>query len=138
MFSCEYCKLFKNSNIMEHLWWLLLDLFLACGSSRLEIFCKKVVLRNFAKFTGKHKKKRRWHIGFPVNFVKFIRTLFLTGYLQWLSLFIMSYPIIHSFSHILSRPLTGYLLFHFPVENIKWTFKIYTCLIYPLLQILLL
>ena len=26
----------------------------AFGSSRLEVFCKKGVLRNFAKFTGKH------------------------------------------------------------------------------------
>ena len=25
-----------------------------CRSSRPEVFCKKVVLRNFAKFTGKH------------------------------------------------------------------------------------
>ena len=90
-------KLFKNSNIMEHLWCLLLDLFLGCGSSCLEIFCKRVVLRDFAKFTGKHKKKRkkrRWHIGFPVNFVKFIRSLFLTDCLQWLLLCI-SYPILY-------------------------------------------
>ena len=43
----------------EHLRWLLLDLFLACGSSRLDVFCKKEVLRNFAKFTGKHKKEKK-------------------------------------------------------------------------------
>ena len=48
----------------------------------------KVVLRNFAKFTGKHLcqclmcqpatllKKRLWHRCFPVNFAKFLRTSF--------------------------------------------------------------
>ena len=53
---------------------------------------RKGVLRNFAKFTGKHLcqslffnevaglipatllKKRLWHRCFPVNFVKFLRT----------------------------------------------------------------
>ena len=103
----------------EHLRWLLLDLFLACGSSRLDVFCKKEVLRNFAKFTGKHKKEQKETLAhwFPVNFVKFIRTLFLTDYLQWL-LLRMSYPILYPFSHILPRSLTGYLPFHFPVEDI--------------------
>ena len=62
------------------------------GSSRPEVFCKEGVLRNFAKFTGKHLrkslffneiaglrpatlwKKRLWHRSFPVNFAKFLRT----------------------------------------------------------------
>ena len=38
-----------------------------------EVFYKKVVLRRFTKFTGKHLCQRC----FPVNFVKFLRTLFL-------------------------------------------------------------
>ena len=56
---------------------------------------KKVLLKNFTKFTGKHLyqslffnkvaglrpatllKKRLWHRCFPVNFVKFLRTSFL-------------------------------------------------------------
>ena len=56
------------------------------------MFRKKGVLRNFAKFTGKHMyqslfliklkglgpatllKKRLWHRYFPVNFAKFLRT----------------------------------------------------------------
>ena len=60
-----------------------------------EVLCKKGVLRNFAKFTGKHLcqslffnkvaglrlatslKKRLWHSCFPVNFAKFLRTPFL-------------------------------------------------------------
>ena len=55
-------------------------------SSRTEVFCKKVVLKNFAKFTRKHLcqslffnkvaglrpatllKKKLWHYCFPVNF----------------------------------------------------------------------
>ena len=65
-------------------------------SSRLEVFCKEAVLRNFAKFTGKHLyqslvfnkvaglrpatllQKRLWHRCFPVNFAKFVRTAFFT------------------------------------------------------------
>ena len=63
-------------------------------SSRLELFCKKGVLRNFTKFTGKHLcqsllfnkvaalrsatllKKRLWHWRFSKNFEKYLRTLF--------------------------------------------------------------
>ena len=44
----------------------------------------KGVLRNFAKFTGKHLCRSLlrlcrtlWHICFPVNFTKFLRTPFL-------------------------------------------------------------
>ena len=73
-------------------------------SSRPEVFCKKGVLRNFTKFTGKHLcqsllfnkvagprpatllKKRLWHRCFPVNFAKFLRTPFLTEHLRWLLL----------------------------------------------------
>ena len=65
-------------------------------SSRPEVFYKKGVLRNFAKFTGKHLcqslrpatllKKRLWHRCFPVNFVKFLRTPFFTEHLWCLLL----------------------------------------------------
>ena len=68
-----------------------------------EVFCKKVVLRNFVKFTGKllcHSlflnkvaglrpkllKKRLRHRCFPVNLVKFLRTSFFTEHLWWLLL----------------------------------------------------
>ena len=71
------------------------------GSSHSKVFCKKVVFRNFAKFTGKylcqsfflHKvvglrpatllKKRPWHRWFPVNFVNFLRTPFFIEQLWW-------------------------------------------------------
>ena len=66
------------------------------GSSRPEVFCKKGVLGNFTKFTGKHLwqslffatllKKRVWHRCFPVNFVKFLRTPFYKEHLWWLLL----------------------------------------------------
>ena len=53
------------------------------------------VLRNFTKFTEKYLglsatllKKRFWHRCFPVSFVKFLRTLFLTEQLLWLLLYV--------------------------------------------------
>ena len=45
-------------------------------------------------------KKRLWHRCFPVNFVKFLRTPFLTEYLQWLLL-----VTIHAF--VDSNPVHG-------------------------------
>ena len=59
-------------------------------SSRPEAFCKKSVLRNFAKFSGKHLCqslfliKRLWCRCFPVNFAKFLRTPILAEHLRWL------------------------------------------------------
>ena len=64
-------------------------------SSRQEVFCKKGVPRNLAKFKGKHfcqslffnkvadlrpatlLKRRLWHMCFPLYFTKFLRTTFL-------------------------------------------------------------
>ena len=66
------------------------------------MFCKKDILRNFAKFTGKHPcqslfsnkvaglglttllKKSLWQGCFPVNFAKFLRMPFFTVHLRWL------------------------------------------------------
>ena len=76
---------------------LTLESFQLClfRSSHLRCSIKKVVLRNFTKFTGKHLcqslffnkvaglgsatllKKRHWHRCFPVNFAKFLITPFL-------------------------------------------------------------
>ena len=74
-------------------------------SSLSEVFYKKGVLRNFTKFKGKHLcqslffnkvtglrpatllKERLWHKSFPVNFVKFLKTPFLTKHLWWLLLY---------------------------------------------------
>ena len=72
--------------------------------NRLEVFCKKGVLRNFEKFTGKHQcqsllfnkvagpshvtllKERLWRRCFPVNFLKFLRTPSVTEHVRWLLL----------------------------------------------------
>ena len=68
---------------------------IAYRSSRPDVFCKKSVLRSFAKFTGKYMcqslffnkvtglrpatlfKKKLWHRCFSVNFLKFLRRHFL-------------------------------------------------------------
>ena len=73
-------------------------------SSRLEVFCRKDVVRNFEKFTGKHLcqsilfnkvvgqrtvtllKKRFRYRCFPVNFSKFLKTHSITKHLRWLLL----------------------------------------------------
>ena len=51
--------------------------FKSFRSSRPEVFCKRGILRNFAKFTGKRlcqilKKKSHWHRCFPLIFAKFL------------------------------------------------------------------
>ena len=69
-----------------------------------EVFCKKVVLKKFTKFTGKHLcqslflkkvpdprpvtllKKRFWYRCFPVNFLKYLKTPFFIDHLRWLLL----------------------------------------------------
>ena len=85
-----------------------------------EMFCNKGVLRNFAKFTGKHLcqsiffnkvaglrpatllKKKLWHRCFPVNFAKFLRTPFLTEHLRWLFLLYYTFYAYDFFPMILS------------------------------------
>ena len=67
-----------------------------------KVFCKKCVIKNFTKFTGKHLcqsiffnkvagltpstflKKRIWHRCFPVNFEKFLRNCIFIKHLRWL------------------------------------------------------
>ena len=60
-----------------------------------ELFSKKCVLRNFAKYTEKYLchslffspatllEKRLWHSCFPENFEEFLKTSFLAEYLWW-------------------------------------------------------
>ena len=73
-------------------------------SNRPDVFCKKGVLRNFAKFIGKHLcrslyfnkvvdptllKQRLRYRYFPVNFVQFLRKPFPTEHLRWLLLYMI-------------------------------------------------
>ena len=69
-----------------------------CIRSHRRCSVRKIVLRNFEKFTGKHLcqslffnkvagfKPVLWHKCFPVNFVKFLRTTFLQNSPGWLLL----------------------------------------------------
>ena len=90
---------FKNTYFEQQLWTAasenqhLSDKF---RSSRPEVFCKKAVLRNFAKFKGERlcqglflKKVaglRLWYRCFLVNFVKFLRAPLFIEHLWWLLL----------------------------------------------------
>ena len=111
-FKCQaYCKF---SLIDIFLWnlpgWKKSDLrkvffdyfWLAISIQPLEVFDQKAVLKNFAIFTGRHLcwslflingnfiKKRLQHSCFPVNIVKFIRTLILKNSCKWLLISILS------------------------------------------------
>ena len=80
-------------------------------SSHRRCSVKKGVLRNFAKFTGKHLcqsfffnkvlatllKKRLWHRCFPVNFAKFLRAPFLQNTSRRLLLQILLWGLHQSF-----------------------------------------
>ena len=66
-------------------------------SNRPEVFCKKGVLWNFVKLTGKHLcqslflKKRLWRRCFPGNFTKFLRTPLYREDLWWLFLLLITF-----------------------------------------------
>ena len=84
----------------------------------------------FKKFTGKQLcqslflnkvaslrpatllKKRLWHKCFPVNFAKFLRTLFLTEHLRWLLLNSITYCTCPNFRRV--NPAGNYM---FKVNN---------------------
>ena len=69
---CLYCR--------ENIPFLLLCYFWSCFQKQpLEMFCKKVFLRILqnSQENACIIKKRLWYRCFPVNFVKFLTTLFL-------------------------------------------------------------
>ena len=112
MFSWEFCEIFKNIFFTEHLPATASELtrivkrrsrnilitpkekLSSLRSSFQGLFSEKGVLKNFAKFTGKHLcqslffnkvvgvrsvtllKKRLWHKRSPVHFMQFLRTPF--------------------------------------------------------------
>ena len=68
----------------------IVDSVLIHRSSCSDVFCKKDVLKNFAKFTGRHLCQSLFLINswcFPVNFAKFLRTPLFTENLWWLLLY---------------------------------------------------
>ena len=91
------------------------------------MFCKKGVLKSFTNFTGKQPcqicKKETLTQVFPVNFAKFLRTLFYKEHFRWL-LLLMQCCCSHSSScckscfslypntsiHLCVRAMTFYML----------------------------
>ena len=65
-FKFNRLSLFPNSDLIESM----------KKSSHRGCSVKKSVIRNFAKFTGKHLCQSLFLIKFPVNFPKFLRTRF--------------------------------------------------------------
>ena len=97
------------------------------------MYYKKGVLRNFAKFTGKHlyhslffnkvaalrHESRLWHRCFPVNFTKFLRTPFLIEHLWWLlQQWCKDYPTIE---YIISVKLL--VLYYIKISTKKWHYQ---------------
>ena len=71
--------------------WKLMTIYAKNRGSRSNVFCKKGIVKDFAKFTGKQLcqslfliklqaatasllKKKLWHKCFPMNFAEFLRT----------------------------------------------------------------
>ena len=93
-----FCLDLKMSNLLKPL-----QIIFPVGFCSEAVFCKKGVLKYFAKFTGKHLcqslffnnvaglrpvtllKKRFWHRCFPVYFAKILRTTYIAQ-LRWLFL----------------------------------------------------
>ena len=104
--------------------------FMLFRSSRPEVFCKKGVLWNFAKFIGKYLcqslflinlqaapatllKMRPWGRYFPVDFAKFLRTPFLQNYSGRLLLTILVFCYENIFHY-------------FPLLHKAWKISVYT------------
>ena len=100
-------------------------------SSSPEEFCKRGVLRNFAKCTEKHLcqslffiKKRLRHMCFPVSFAKFRRTSSVTEHLIWLLLFILDTRSLSLFAHFKTTSDKAISLCY--DSNIKFVFIVET------------
>ena len=122
--------------------WNVLSTLLQCSSrrSRPGVFCEKVILRNVAKFTGKHlyqrfyfkkvaglrpstlPKKRLWHWCFPVSFAKFLGTLFLketSGGCFWSASIFVSV----TFTEVLMKNLARMLIHVRKIKKCSVSFK---------------
>ena len=89
------------------------------GSSRPEEFCKKGILKNFAKFTGKQLcqsllfnkaaglkpaillKRKLWHRCFLMNFCETFKNTFFVKHLRWLLLLLLGtfFSTLHHYFH---------------------------------------
>ena len=80
---CQKALLVKVTFDVDFRWakvsfdWFLPIHFIRYRSSHQRCSIRKNVLRNFTKFTGKHLRQSLWHMCFPVNFMKFLKTSFL-------------------------------------------------------------
>ena len=110
-------------------------------SSRPEVFCRKVVLRNFSKITGKDLcqdfffnkvaalrpatllKKRLWHRCFPVNYEKFLRTHFLQNTIG--GCFLLLIYINYSIVNFTSKTIWGYMLLMISIHLFLSSYWIY-------------
>ena len=77
VFHFPFCKIFSNyktsnQNLTEKNEYSVFKIYIKLLKQPPEVFCKKGVLRNYAKFTGKQTN--------PVNFAKFLRTSFLSQF----------------------------------------------------------
>ena len=54
IYICMYIYVYTIYTYIINLWTAAVSLFESFRSSRPDAFCKKVVLKKFAKFTGKH------------------------------------------------------------------------------------
>ena len=98
------------------------EIFISVYGRNRPVFCKKVVLRNFVKFTGKHLcqslrpatllKRDSDHRCFPVNFAKFLRTPFFTEHLRCFGVYLFCLTV------ILSNPLINRLFNIFYVVDV--------------------
>ena len=104
------------------------------------MFCKKGVLRNFEKLTGKHLfqrlffnkvvglspatllKKSLWRRCFPANFAKFLRTPFFTEHLRWLLQQWRCYVIDNIASVYFAVSMRRYAIFSNAEISITWSF----------------
>ena len=82
-----------NLAVIRHflLHYKIINTISSLRSSRPEVFCKKGVLRKFAKFLGKHQRQSLFFnkvAGLHVNFAKFLRTSFFFALLFFLNAFL--------------------------------------------------
>ena len=93
--SCESFELSRNTYVEEHPRTAASIYWLGIGITCKKIFCYMRDSCYSVQVVYCLLKKRLWHKCFPVNLVKFLRTLFFTEHLWWL-FFVFSPALINS------------------------------------------